>query len=328
MTLNQKEWILSLSVAQHDASITLLYGSEIVLYIQEERVCRIKHDGTVPLLCLHLIKKYTDTIDTLLMVNVGQNKSKIINNHIEKLGISVKKVFTDDFHHLHHAACGFYGSGFDEAICLVMDGWGSASRFFYSSEETQNNRDGGISCDETTTIFKASYPGNFSVLYKNLIYDPYRTDGLNQIDCSHREDLLKEKKDGFSLKKFFESNGNDVEVSSHFDIGVMYGVVSSFLGHSELECGKIMGLASYGERDEFIPSFFCNDQLKCNMNLFSQSRFVNTFNYPHLEEYLNSFEKRANIAYAIQDALEKKLLKFNEYIDKGKDVRKIFERWW
>ena len=71
----------------------------------------------------------------------------------------------------------------------------------------------------------------------------------------------------FSLRK-------NIEVTEHIDIGVMYGV--AFLGYSELECGKTMGLSSYGEEDDSLPPMFINkDSILCNKNLFSQSRILN-----------------------------------------------------
>ena len=64
--MNDYEWLLSISIAQHDASITLLRDGELVLYIPEERISRDKHDSELPLTCLSLVKKYTNKIDKLL----------------------------------------------------------------------------------------------------------------------------------------------------------------------------------------------------------------------------------------------------------------------
>ena len=56
-----------------------------------------------------------------------------------------------------------------------------------------------------------------------------------------------------------------------------------------------MGMSAYGEEDEDIPPIFFDEKLKANMNLFSQSRYINTNNYPQLEN-LTSFKKKAKFS--------------------------------
>lgn len=324
---NEKKWILSISIAQHDASICLMYGSDIALYIQEERVCRFKHDGTIPLLSLNLIPNYTEEIDALLLCNIPESEHrKIILRHLYKLGISVDHIECGQYHHLYHAASGFYSSGFDEAFCMVIDGWGGAENFFYTIQNGIENYQGSepqISCDETTSIFKTVYPGTFSLENKTVVYDPHRTDGLESVESLYRESLIKDNIDfEVSMKQFFESKGDHVEVLGHLDIGVMYGVVSTFIGFSELECGKTMGLSAYGVEDSDIPPIFFDKKLKANMNLFTQSRCINTINYPELEN-LTSFEKRSNFAYAIQKALEQKFIQKVKFIDENYSCKNV-----
>lgn len=318
-----KPWILSVSVAQHDASICLLHGDQIKLYLAEERISRQKHDSDLPLMGLEKIKDYVDYIDDLLFVNTTSKQRQYVINHLNKIGIFPNQIDSSDYHHLYHAASGFYQSGFDEALCLVVDGWGSAGDYFYTCDTwpDQEQGDGGISCDETTSIFKVNYPSIFSVQYKNVVYDAHRTDGLQHFDCGYRESLRLGKEPEMSLKDLFSSKGTDIEVSNSLDIGVMYGTVSSFLGFSELECGKCMGLAAYGEEDPDIPPMFFDHKLKANMNLFSQSRIINTFNYPHLENL--DEKKRNNMAYAIQKALEDKFVQRVSFIDKNFDCKNI-----
>ena len=75
--MNECEWLLSISIAQHDASITLLLrDDELVLYINEERTSRDKHDSGLPLTCLSLVEKYTNRIDKLLFCNTPDKIEK------------------------------------------------------------------------------------------------------------------------------------------------------------------------------------------------------------------------------------------------------------
>jgi carbamoyltransferase len=317
--MNNKEWTLGITIAQHDASICLMHGDEIILYVAEERISKIKHDGNTPLVSLELLPEYTDRIDEMVLCNVSSDQREIISNHLRKIGINVLRIDNSNFHHLYHAASAFYLSGFEEAFCLVIDGWGSSSNFFYTTNDWPEgpSGEGGISCDETTSIFKTNYPNNFSVNYKHVVYDPYRTDGLHDIDLRNRQD-----KNFISVKELFESKGKDVEVSNHLDIGVMYGLISSFLGFCELECGKTMGLSSYGKEDESIPPIFFDSQLKANMNLFTQSRTINTLNYPNLDN-LDTFEKKSNLAFAIQKALEQKFEQRLRFIDQNESCKNV-----
>ena len=88
-----KEWILGVTIAQHDASICLLHGDEIVLYIAEERISKIKHDGNTPLVSLDLIKNYTNCIDQLVLCNVSPDQRKSIRHHLRKIAWMAKVEF-------------------------------------------------------------------------------------------------------------------------------------------------------------------------------------------------------------------------------------------
>lgn len=330
------EWILSISIAGHDAAITLLHNGEIVLSIKEERVSREKYDSEIPLKCLELVSEYTLVLDKILLANLNSPlEKKLIINILRKYGVKPSNgckwidesiIEVSEKHHLYHAASGFYLSGFDEAICLVIDGWGSSMGTQYNPE-----RDAGIcgfdiiSPDETTSIFEAKKPGGISLLKKIAVYDPVRVDGLHEMynlyfKSKYNNTLTKDIK--HPIKDFF-SKYPDVEVTSHMDIGVMYGVVNGFLGFSDLECGKTMGLASYGEEDETLPPMFFGDGIAANKHLFNQSRLLDETCYPILETVNDSFVKKANLAYSIQKALEKVFIERVKFIDENYDCKNI-----
>ena len=340
--MNEYEWLLSISIAQHDASITLLHNGELVLYIPEERISRDKHDSGVPLTCLSLVKKYTNRIDKLLFCNTPDKIVHSIIDHLMKTGMKFPSndpelVFqrwtsdirefntvNDDFHHNHHAACGFYFSPFDEAICLVMDGWGACKSLLYSMEDFRLPEYNDISPDETTSIYHMLRDRAPILLKKYCVYDPYRTNGLHEI--MDRQARGKVNNNHFPFRKVsdFFSMKRKVSVSEHLDIGVMYGVVSTFLGYGELECGKTMGLSSFGEEDDSLPPLFVSeDSILCNKNLFSQSRILNEDAYPMLKTLNDSFQKKANMAYAIQKGLEKVFIERVRFIDENYECKNI-----
>jgi carbamoyltransferase len=279
------KWTLGVSIADHDASICLLNDHKIELFLQEERSCRMKNDASFPLKSLERVKEITNVIDDLVILNCYIDDVYLIEKSLSKIGVNVLNCSNwTKFHHLYHAASGFYHSGFDKAFCLVIDGWGS------STDIEINSDDGKIDASETTSIFIANYPGEFQLLYKYLLYDPSRNDILSK--ASDPESILKKE-------EFYE-------VNHHIDIGILYGTISSFLGFDRIEGGKTMGLSSYGEEDPEIPPFYINDNLDSNMNLFTNSRIINTIANPQLKNFKSDFKKRANLAYSAQKALEKK----------------------
>ena len=333
------EWILSVSIAGHDAAMTLLHNGEIVVSIKEERITGEKFDNDTPLRCVELVSEYTLILDKILLSNINDQVSKeLIINSLVKQGIkssdnlnshgydsiSESAIEVSEKHHLYHAACGYHLSGFDEAICLVMDGWGAAAGTHYHPQWDGGLADSfnAISADETTSIFKAEKSGAFSLLKKIAVYDPVRTDGLHEMSNNYNKAKYNNKHDLKSVNEFF-SKFQDVEVTSHLDIGIMYGVVNGFLGFMDLECGKTMGLASYGEEDETLPPMFFGDTILSNKHLFNQSRILDEKCYPVLEKVNDSFQKKANLAYSVQKALEKVFIERVKFIDETYKCKNI-----
>ena len=131
---------------RHDSSVTLLKDGEVVLYTEEERFSKVKHDwvgGNVK----QLISKYTDNLDYLAIWGTLYKQNK---THKE-----IKKTYLVELqeHHMMHASCAFYNSGFDTAVCVVVDGAGMNYNDLYKERES---------------IFLASYPCKFDVIWKNF----------------------------------------------------------------------------------------------------------------------------------------------------------------
>lgn len=324
---DQTEWILSISLAAHDGAVTLLKNGKVELHLKEERISRSKHDSAFPFSSFKVVAEYTRSISKLLLANVTPDITKSIFFQLEKYRISALEVSEEicessDEHHLLHAASGFYFSEFNHAICLVMDGWGSASHGVYSLA-SEGFPFGPIIVDETTSIYEAKFPDKIELVKKYGVYDPNRRDGLHDLQCNNcKWESGTSNVRVPSVKQFFETNDKMV-VSSHMDIGVMYGVVSAFLGFDNIDCGKTMGLSAYGEEDDTLPPFFIEGTLTSNKNLFTQSRTLDKENYPVLNTINESKQKRANLAYKIQKSLEKKFIERVSYIDENFECKNI-----
>ena len=265
-----------ISSSQHDASICILEDEKLFLCVQEERMSKIKHDATHPFSSIKLIKKYFSEIDNLIFVNCDFDYEYYLN-FLLKENVLVKNYLVDcTQHHTFHAASAFYGSGFDDAICLVIDGWGTSLDL------------GNVEGNETTSIYYGSYPANLELLHKNVYYNP------NLLTDSDKVKIIEDE--------------YKWECNSHLDVGVAYGTVSHHIGFGRENAGKTMGLSSYGVDDDSLPEFNIRNTIYTDKNLLLSDRSINSKLFPEMTCSENDFQKKANISYKVQKYLEKVFL--------------------
>lgn len=281
--------IVSISIQGHDASTCILKNGEVILFLQEERASRIKHDSSSPFKMLEYVLKYVKYIDYLCLANIEEKEEETIKEFFDLNKIKVYNTILDNHnHHLYHASSAFYGSGYEESACLVIDGWG---KLFYNVDEKNNE----LFATETTSIYYARYPNDFDTIYKNLWYNP-SVSGPTQ-------DFID------SFEKEFDY---EVDLNNHLDIGVMYGSVTEHIGYScDGDQGKTMGLSSYGTENKEIPNILNENSVASNMNLFRANRSLNKKLFPYLKNM--DFQKKADLSYALQKSLEKVFLHRIEY---------------
>jgi carbamoyltransferase len=110
----------------NNGSICLLKDGQIDFYLEAERITRKKYDYAVKDLV-----NYVADVDVIATVDahwVLPEKNMITARDIARFKRSFPSAKHIDYrksHHLTHAACGFYNSGFDEAVCIVVDSNGS-----------------------------------------------------------------------------------------------------------------------------------------------------------------------------------------------------------
>lgn len=151
----------------HDASTVVLENGELLLHTQEERHSRVKKDG-VPFWGIIEAGKLYYSADSLC-ISATQPPDIVAEprgTHHTVADVIFKKSFASQpehttyyfhgHHHLTHAATAFYGSGFDDAVCVVMDGGGS----FFEKD--------GINVRERHSIFTAQYPAHFEKIHEEL----------------------------------------------------------------------------------------------------------------------------------------------------------------
>lgn len=316
--------VVAISISGHESNICILRNGEIYEHLLEERLSGIKTDYLLFHVFSHM-RKFHDTygIDEIIYINGTDDEFNLIQDYVKKFKMDHIEWDTNfEEHHLFHASSGFYASGFDEAICLVIDGWGADYRIDKVMEmanidlsdeqmiKAQNFTDTMFL--ECTSIYHAKYPSEFDLLHKYLIVPAPQPRGF--LDISFPSD-------------FFEMlQGNKIiNANSAYDIGIMYGTITHHLGWVRDECGKTMGLSAYGKENPDLPPYILdhNNMLCANMNLFYSNRFINVTNYPQMR-HNEDFQKKADIAYKIQKTMEHVLVgRIKQILDSNPPTKNI-----
>jgi carbamoyltransferase len=280
--MNKDIWIAALTTG-HNASCCLLKNGEIVFFVEEERLSRIKAEDT-PLLVIQKIKEYTDRLDYFIMDDTQErNNSNPYIRLCQKLGLipqNDSKIIIDPkktLHHDAHASSAFYNSGFDKAVCIVVDGGGTGAKWSDElfNEEKQPTWDGLNIGVETESVYLMSYPNGADLLYKR-IYNP-------------------------SLKISYDIG--PLHFEPYIGPGFLYSALSTALGHSSLECGKPMGLSSYGKPNDKLKIYTEDGIVDRNLYLADMVKAYRTV--------LTTFNKYVNedYCYAVQRGTENYVLK-------------------
>jgi carbamoyltransferase len=272
----------------HNASTTLMVDGEIVFYLEEERLSRFKYDGS-PLMGLLKVFDYVDHIDHLVVCHThrhgpvldwcGDDLYQGLIRKIARKKFDFETHFIDTIHHEMHAACGFYNSGFETAACVIADGAGS----FLQMEGVNDT------FYEFETIFKASYPQNFEIVYKHL--------GTKApIGCNETQPGV------FAT-----------EYPGHTK---MYEAVTEYCGFPAIEAGKLMGLAPYGSPNSDLPPFFSGGwgNRELIIPTYPNAARINIQRFQVLKDDVANHKKgeytqiQKDMAYAIQEATENRMI--------------------
>lgn len=285
----------------HNGSAAFTSDGELIFYVEEERLSRSKYDGNPFRGMLQILQTFP--VDELVIGGTTDQLHQLpwtgedsYTALVRKFNPNVKVTKMGHLHHLGHAASTFYGSGFETAAAVIVDGAGSLHQ--EQIGETGQFAQGY----ETETIYHCSYPHEFNAVYKRYSNgdgnSAYYDNGIQEFDGST------------TITKAYEA-------------------VSYYLGFGFIEAGKTMGLAPYGQYDENIPEFFVNG--KGNKNLliprYPAGAFIDEDRFPYLKRYSqpsdwhNDFnlvrEVDKNLAWHVQRDTEEQM--FN-LIQKAVDI--------
>ncbi len=184
--------ILGIKYGGHDTSAAILIDGKIIAACAQERFSGDKHSRKFPKEavqeCLKIANIKINEIDEVAFVNdvnlfiremylkpalKDENRLKFFFNDIEKLtkiynfkSIIKKELNYDGViknykHHLCHVASSYYSSGFDEALCLSIDGFGEHETGILASGK---NGDLNILNNENV------YPHSLGLLYSAITF--------------------------------------------------------------------------------------------------------------------------------------------------------------
>lgn len=274
----------------HDGSAALVVDGELVFYVEEERLSRMKRDGNPFRAMLHVLN--STMVDELVIGGTTTDLAKLpwtgedpYSALARKFNPNIRVTIMGHLHHLGHAASAFYNSGFDVAAAVIVDGAGS---FHRESMGDNAPTTGGY---ETETIYQCSYPSEFNAVYKRYadINSIYFNNGIQEFDSST------------TITKAYEA-------------------VSDYLGFGFIEAGKTMGLSAYGTSDNNIPPFFVNGKGNRNLLLpaYPAGAFVDENRWPYLKRFNDpkNWHKNPeltrdvdkNIAWHIQHETEEQMI--------------------
>lgn len=330
-------YTLSLNLSQHDSSVAVFENDQLVFFNQAERYTKIKHDFIISIdVIKYILENITNTIDILVVgSHLTENKHVIefILQHFKTDTVIINRNLSDECikiikengieyltHHNSHAMSAFYMSPFDEAVCLIVDALGSPFNIPNNKSIKQNQN--GINGSETTSILEISKNYKIKTLYKRAQTLPVTLTNINDkiLPISNiGVDLLSLSEN--PINRFYNQNYK-FETSTNNDIGIMYDTISLHLKFGIFGSGKVMGLSAYGKEDATLPPFLVNDTIYSNSNLFCLGRELNHILYPELFGEI-SFEKKANLAYSVQKALEKIFLHHIEFIKQNSKIKNL-----
>jgi carbamoyltransferase len=242
----------------HNGSAALVCDGKLELYIEEERMSRMKYDGNPFKAMMYIIERYH--INEFIIGGTGQEKHSLpwtgedsYTALVRKYYPKVKVTSIGNEHHLGHAASSFYNSGFDTAAAVIVDGCGSLHRLQLNPEDPNMT----VEAYETETIFKCKFSREFEPVFKR-----YGANLAPKINESH-----------------FDLDGAVTTVKA-------YEAVSEYLGFGFIEAGKTMGLAPYGRRDKNIPDILYGETKRGDKNLFMPQypagALIDTERFPYL----------------------------------------------
>jgi len=289
--------ILGLQI-HHSSSACLFVDGRMIYFNQEERLTRQKNKFGIPIQCLKEIKKITSEIDKVVITGYDfhPDECTLVCSYIFDCGITISQnpawIAYHKSHHLIHAVKSFFSSNFSEAVVIVWDGRGSAF-----------NLSNGLMSYETTSAFYMSYDKPPKLLYKKLYVPNCTSQDIKKLKVNYAtENYTNNAKTWYELDKNLKTE----IISNTHDIGHYYSLASVHCGWDSDECGKLMGLHSYGQENKNLANLIYDDGgFKSTLLRSENDFFIDVDRYPFLKLEQKNEKILKDFAYETQKGLEK-----------------------
>jgi carbamoyltransferase len=277
--------ILGVHKGPHNASVALLKNNDVIFHIESERLSNIKYDR-FPFQAISQIKKYVDHIDYLAISGLNPTLSYDEQQTTSAYAATVyglgKTFLEHDFevfdaweiHHNIHAFTSFYNSGFDKALCIVKDAFGSP--FYWMENEEQHFG------KEISSSYVVQYPASIELVEKEVTYS-------GELENDSR--WLNEK----------------IKLVNGYSEALAFEEVAKKIGFNMFDAGKVMGLAPYGKKDELLPPIYKNNIINNNLFKYLNDDLNNNLLDINID---NDFQSKANLAYALQSSVQDNVAKY------------------
>ena len=284
----------------HDTSCCLFKNDKLIFAIEEERLTRKKHDGSIPIKSLEYIKhkfnlneknvksinlatiperlvnekyiglylKYKSQISELFFSKKNSNKIDYLLNVRKKLEkkITINKRLDFYHHHLCHQYAAYYLSGFGSAACLSIDGLGEIESTCLGIAKKNK-----ISIFETTE-FPHSLGEVYSAITQYLGYEPDSGEGTVMALAAFGNSKKKINKSNISYENIFK---------------------------------KIIKI----KNNKFKIDLSWFDYWRKRSKVRVSKKFINIFGPPRKKESKNINENYKNIAAALQSQFQQAYIK-------------------
>lgn len=282
----------------HKSSVALYRDKDLIYYNQEERLSRMKHDGSLPIQCLNQIKKITSRVNTVLLTGYdGGHHATSVRDYLFNLKLISEKqlvYYLHKTHHMTHAVKSYFSSGFKDALIFVVDGRGS----YY------NLSNGGAGY-ETVSVYSIKHKGEFKSVYKRIF-----TEEKDLKNLKVRYDIDYPKVGSIRVPSISKSTKFDI-VNTH-TLAHHYSSIANFFSWFHEE-GKVMGLSAYGKPNKIVRDLL-NKKDFIDVPLFT----VNRKKYPQITDHQD------DLAFETQQKFEDDYLKLmKKFINKFPNIKNI-----
>jgi carbamoyltransferase len=268
--------ILSIHLG-HDSSCCIYNDGKLEKYFLVERFTRKKHDWNFIKICNFIckfIKNFNYVIDYII-ISGGDYVLSPANKIQSLLKLHKSKLIINKVHHQNHAYISFFNSGFDESLVVVVDGSGC-----YVNTKKH--------LVEVESIFFGK-KNNLKLIYKNVITP------TESLDLPWDKNFIHYPPDEII----------NYDYKNIFGIGILYDIAAILIGNTENDCGKAMGLSSYGEENNFKNIILDGNTLNNNFYKQSSEEIKYFLKNPIKEITKDNYKLHADFCYEVQIQTQK-----------------------